>query len=77
MTAIESRTEGRDPDLGQAVRPYPEVPADAAGCLVNQDMFLGGSIVLMISVLTVNGTLLSDLLLLWVDPRIRVAGRGA
>lgn len=45
--------------------------------LVNQDMFLGGSIILMISVLTVIGTLLSDLLLLWIDPRIRVAGRGA
>ena len=45
--------------------------------LVNQDMFLGGSIILMISVLTVIGTLLSDLLLLWIDPRIRVAGRDA
>jgi len=29
----------------------------------------------MLSVLTVLGTLLSDLLLMWVDPRIRVEGR--
>lgn len=39
--------------------------------LLNQDMFLAGSIVLILSALTVIGTLLSDLLLAWVDPRIR------
>ena len=36
-----------------------------------QDMFLAGSIILMLSVMTVVGTLLSDLLLAVVDPRIR------
>jgi peptide/nickel transport system permease protein len=36
-----------------------------------QDMFLAGSIVLILSVLTVIGTFISDLLLAWLDPRIR------
>jgi len=43
--------------------------------LLNQDMFLAGSIVLLLSALTVIGTLLSDLLLMVIDPRIRVEGR--
>lgn len=41
------------------------------GALLNQDMFLAGSIVLILSTLTVIGTLVSDLLLAWVDPRIK------
>lgn len=40
--------------------------------LINQDMFLAGSFVLLLSSLTVIGTLLSDLLLAWADPRIRM-----
>jgi peptide/nickel transport system permease protein len=40
--------------------------------LVTQDMYLAGSFVLLLSTLTVIGTLLSDLLLAWVDPRIRL-----
>ena len=39
--------------------------------LQSQDMYLAGGIILMISVLTVIGTLLSDILLAWLDPRIR------
>jgi peptide/nickel transport system permease protein len=39
--------------------------------LVNQDMYLAGSFMLILSTLTVIGTLISDLLLAWVDPRIR------
>ena len=44
--------------------------------LINQDMFLAGSFIMMLSVLTVIGTLLSDLLLVWVDPRIRLEEAG-
>jgi peptide/nickel transport system permease protein len=44
--------------------------------LMNQDMFLAGSMVMMLSFLTVIGTLISDLLLLWLDPRIRYEKRG-
>ncbi len=39
--------------------------------LVAQDMFLAGAFIMMLSVLTVIGTLLSDILLAWLDPRIR------
>jgi peptide/nickel transport system permease protein len=42
--------------------------------LVAQDLFLAGSIVLMLGTLTVVGTLLSDLLLVAIDPRIRLGG---
>jgi peptide/nickel transport system permease protein len=40
--------------------------------LVNQDMYLAGGILLIYSFLTVLGTLLSDILLALIDPRIRV-----
>lgn len=39
--------------------------------LLNQDMYLAGSFVLILSVLTVIGTLISDILLAWIDPRVR------
>jgi peptide/nickel transport system permease protein len=37
-----------------------------------QDSYLAGSFVLLLSTLTLIGTLLSDILLGWVDPRIRL-----
>jgi peptide/nickel transport system permease protein len=37
-----------------------------------QDMYLAGSFVLLLSSLTVIGTLISDILLAWLDPRIRL-----
>lgn len=40
--------------------------------LVNQDMYLAGGILLIYSFLTVVGTLVSDMLLALLDPRIRV-----
>jgi peptide/nickel transport system permease protein len=36
-----------------------------------QDMYLAGSFILILSVFTVLGTLISDILLAWSDPRIR------
>ena len=39
--------------------------------LMNQDMYLAGSFVMFLSVLTVIGTFISDILLVVVDPRIR------
>ena len=41
-----------------------------------QDMYLAGSMLMVLSLLGIVGTLLSDLLLLWVDPRIRFDGGG-
>lgn len=43
--------------------------------LLAQDMFLAGTIVLMLGVMTVIGTFVSDLVLLWIDPRIRIEGQ--
>lgn len=39
--------------------------------LLSQDMFVAGALLLLLSVLTVIGTLISDILLAWLDPRIR------
>ena len=40
--------------------------------LIAQDMFLAGTIVLLLGVMTVIGTLVSDILLVVIDPRIRL-----
>ena len=34
-------------------------------------MYLAGALILLLCILTVVGTLISDLLLAWLDPRIR------
>jgi peptide/nickel transport system permease protein len=39
--------------------------------LMSQDMYLAGTIIMLLSVLTVIGTLISDILLALLDPRIR------
>jgi peptide/nickel transport system permease protein len=44
--------------------------------LVSQDMLLASSIILLLGVLTVIGTFLSDLLLMWIDPKIRQGMHG-
>lgn len=44
--------------------------------LMNQDMYLAGSFILILATLTVIGTLISDILLAWLDPRIRYERRG-
>ncbi|MEC8436615.1 MAG: ABC transporter permease, partial [SAR324 cluster bacterium] len=40
--------------------------------LISQDMFLAGTIILFYMMLAVVGTLISDILLAWLDPRIRL-----
>jgi peptide/nickel transport system permease protein len=39
--------------------------------LRSQDMYLAGAFILLIAVLTIIGVLISDLVLAWIDPRIR------
>ncbi len=39
--------------------------------LTTQDMYLAGAFILLLSVLTLFGTLISDIVLAWLDPRIR------
>lgn len=46
------------------------------GALMSQDMYLAGGFLFILTVLTVIGTLVSDILLAWLDPRIRM-GREA
>jgi peptide/nickel transport system permease protein len=36
-----------------------------------QDMYLAGALILLLGALTIIGTFLSDLLLAWIDPRVR------
>lgn len=42
--------------------------------VMQQDMYLAGSMLMLLSTLSVLGTLVSDLLLVTVDPRIRMGG---
>lgn len=42
--------------------------------LFSEDMYLAGSMLMVLSLLGVLGTLVSDLLLMWLDPRIRMGG---
>ena len=45
--------------------------------LLAQDLFLAGTILLLLAVLTVVGTFISDLILMWIDPRIRHGMEGS
>jgi peptide/nickel transport system permease protein len=53
----------------------PTVGPVLLNALLGQDMFLAGTIVLMIGTVTVVGMLVSDLVLVWLDPRVRLTGR--
>ena len=44
------------------------------GALQSQDMYLAGSFLMFLALLTVIGMLISDLALAWLDPRIRLGG---
>jgi peptide/nickel transport system permease protein len=59
--------------LASLVLGLPTIAPLFVGSLLSQDMFLAGSIVLILSSLTLIGTLVSDILLAWLDPRIRGA----
>jgi peptide/nickel transport system permease protein len=62
--------------LVSLVLSLPTVGPILLSALKNQDQFLAGFILMFIAVLTVIGMLISDLLLAWLDPRIRMGGRG-
>ena len=42
--------------------------------LLAEDIYLAGSMLVVLSLLGIAGTLISDLLLMWLDPRIRLEG---
>jgi len=43
--------------------------------LLDQDMYLAGSMLFLMTALTILGTVISDILLAWLDPRIREGGK--
>jgi peptide/nickel transport system permease protein len=55
----------------------PTVGTLLMGALMAQDMYLAGSLLFIMACLTVVGTLVSDILLAWLDPRIRLEGKGS
>lgn len=60
--------------LVSLVLSLPTVGPILLSALKNQDQFLAGFILMFVAVLTVVGMLVSDLLLAWIDPRIRMGG---
>ena len=61
--------------LVSLVLSLPTVGPILLSALKSQDQFLAGFILMFVAVLTVIGMLVSDLLLAWLDPRIRLGGR--
>jgi peptide/nickel transport system permease protein len=53
------------------VMDLPTVAPLLNGALRNQDMYLGSAIIMILGTLTMIGTLLSDIILALVDPRVR------
>ncbi len=60
--------------LVSLVLSLPTVGPILLSSLKSQDQFLAGFILMFVAVLTVVGMLVSDLLLAWLDPRIRMGG---
>ncbi|APF37358.1 ABC transporter permease [Chelatococcus daeguensis] len=61
--------------LVSLVLSLPTVGPILLAALKSQDQFLAGFILMFVAVLTVVGMLISDLLLAWLDPRIRLGQR--
>jgi len=60
--------------ISAVVLSLPTIGPMLLNALMSEDMYLAGSLIMLLSLLGVLGTLVSDLLLLWVDPRIRMKG---
>jgi len=61
--------------LVSLVLSLPTVGPILLAALKSQDQFLAGFILMFVAVLTVIGMLVSDLMLAWLDPRIRLGQR--
>lgn len=61
--------------LVSLVLSLPTVGPILLAALKSQDQFLAGFILMFVAILTVIGMLISDLLLAWLDPRIRLGQR--
>ena len=58
-----------------AVLSLPTVGPILLQSLLTEDLFLSATIILFLGILTIIGTLISDMLLVLVDPRIRLEGQ--
>jgi peptide/nickel transport system permease protein len=61
-------------ELVAVVMSLPTTGPILIAALQSQDMYLAGSFLMFLATLTVVGVLVSDLLLAWLDPRIRLSG---
>jgi len=61
-------------ELVAVVMSLPTTGPILISALQSQDMYLAGSFLMFLATLTVFGVLVSDLLLAWLDPRIRLSG---
>ena len=61
-------------ELVAVVMSLPTTGPILISALQSQDMYLAGSFLMFLATLTVAGVLVSDLLLAWLDPRIRLTG---
>ena len=59
--------------LTSIVLGLPTIGPMLLSALLLQDMFFAGSIIFILTLLTLVGTLISDILLAWIDPRMREA----
>ena len=57
--------------ITSVVLDLPTIQTVYLNATLQQDIFLGGTILILIGVLVLIGTLLADILLAWLDPRIR------
>ncbi|MFN8447659.1 MAG: ABC transporter permease [Anaerolineae bacterium] len=57
--------------ITSVVLDLPTIQVTYLGATQSQDLYLAGSILTLIGLLVLLGTLVSDLLLAWLDPRIR------
>jgi peptide/nickel transport system permease protein len=53
----------------------PEMGSLLVNSLLSQDMYLSGALILILCTLVIIGTFISDILLMILDPRIRLEGR--
>ncbi len=58
------------------VMSLPTIGPDLLAALKTQDQFLAGFVLMFVALLTLIGTMISDLLLVLLDPRIKYGGRG-
>jgi len=58
--------------LVETVLNLPTIGPLYIGALLTQDMYMAGTVLVLIVFLLLVGTLITDLVLAWIDPRVRL-----